>query len=625
MGSAAATDSTSNDNLELQSTNNNVVNDTTSISTDTIDTDKTSTDSSNTKVITKSSNTQSSTNTVKSSSSSANSATTTKKLSTKTKVYNITTTSSKITLKADVTTNDNSKVKNGTVVFKLNGKTVGKATVKDGGAKLTYTIPSNWNKINYTITAVYAENSYYKRSTSNSTLKIKSTLSTKVAVTDITAVPGNTITLKAVITTSDGKYVQTGNVAFKINGKTVGTVNVNNGGAKLTYKIANNWASKKYNITAVYGANEYYKAAKANGTLKINGKTNPKIAINTTSVISGKTVTFTTTITNSAGKLINGGKVAFKVNGKTIGHANVTKGVAKLKYTVPGNWNGKYNITVVYGSYENYNSVKKTTTLKVVKSVSTKVTINTTSVYNNQTVTLTALVKDSSGNKVNGGKGSFKINGKTIGTVNVTNGVATLKYSIPSSWNGKYNITFVYGGSGKYNSSRKTTTLTITKKTTNKSSSITVPSGYEKYVKSTTNCDVTNSKIKSLAASLTSGATSTYNAAVKIFNYVRDKISYTFYMNTRYGSVGTLNRKTGNCVDQTHLLAALMRASNIPTRYCHATCTFSSGLVVGHVWAEVYVNGKWYSCDTTSSRNSFNNIKNWYKSTTIYRYTSISF
>lgn len=625
MGSAAATDSTSNDNLELQSTSNNVVNDTTSISTDTVNTNKTSTDSSNTKVITKSSNTESSTNTVKSSSSSANSATTNKKLSTKTKVYNITTTSTKITFKADVTTSDNSKVKNGTVVFKLNGKTVGNATVNNGGAKLTYAIPSNWNKINYTITAVYSENSYYKRSTSNSTLKIKSNLSTKVAVTNISAVQGDTITLKAVITTSDGKYVQTGKVSFKINGNTIGTVNVNNGGAKLTYKIVKNWASKTYNITAVYGANEYYKAAKANGTLKINGKTNPKIAINTTSVISGKSVTFTTTITNSAGKLINGGKVAFKVNGKTIGHANVTKGVAKLKYTVPGNWNGKYNITVVYGSYENYNSVKKTTTLNVVKSVATKVTINTTSVYNNQTVVLTALVKDSSGNKVNAGKGSFKINGKTIGTVNVTKGVATLKYSIPSSWTGKYNITFVYGGSGKYNSSRKTTTLTITKKTTKTSSSITVPSGYEKYVKSTTNCDVTNSKIKSLAANLTSGATSTYNAAVKIYNYVRDKISYTFYMNTRYGSVGTLNKKTGNCVDQTHLLAALMRASNIPTRYCHATCTFSSGLVVGHVWAEVYVNGKWYSCDTTSSRNSFNNIKNWYKSTTINRYTSISF
>lgn len=621
MGSVAATDTTSNNNIELLSTNNNVVDNTTSISADTTTTQKTESVSTNTRQITKVTNTSSSNNSVKSSSGSANSAVTNKKLSTNTKVYNITSTTSKITFKADVTTTNNAKVKNGTVVFKLNGITVGNTTVKNGGATLTYTIPSSWTKINYTITAVYAENSYYARSTSNSTLKIKSNLATKISVTDITTAPGNTVTLKAVITTSDGKYVKTGKAAFKINGKTVGTVNVNNGGAKLTYKIASNWASKSYNITVVYGANDYYKGAKANGTLKVNGKTNPKIAINTTSVISGKSTTFTTTITNSAGKTVNGGKVAFKINGKTIGHANVTKGVAKLTYTVPGGWNGNYNITVVYGGYENYNSVKKTTTLKAVKSVKPKITINTTSVYNNQSVVLTALVTDSSGNKINVGKGTFKINGKSIGTVNVVKGVATLKYSIPASWNGKYNITFAYGGSGKYNSSTKTTTLTVKKKTTG----FTVPSGYEKYVKSTTNCDVTNSKIKSLAANLTSGVTDAYTAAVKIYNYVRDKVSYSFYMNTRYGSVGTLNNKVGNCVDQTHLLAALMRSKNIPTRYCHATCTFTSGLVVGHVWAEVYVNGKWYSCDTTSSRNSFNNIKNWYKSTTVYRYTSISF
>lgn len=625
IGSAAATETTSNNDIELQSTNNHVVDNTTSIIANSVSTDNTIKDSTNNKEITKVSNTNSSTKTVKSSSSSANSTVTNKKLSTNTKAYNITSTTSKITLNADVTTKNSSKVKNGTVVFKLNGITVGNATVKNGGAKLTYTIPSNWTKINYTITAVYAENSYYTRSTSNATLKIKSNLATKISVTNITAIQGDTITLKSVITTSDGKYVKTGKAAFKINGKTVGMVNVTNGGAKLTYKIAKDWASKTYNITVVYGSNDYYNGATANGTLKINGKTNPKIAINTTSVISGKSTTFTTTITNSAGKIVNGGKVAFKVNGKTIGHANVTKGVAKLTYTVPGNWNGNYNITVVYGGYENYNSVQKTTALKVVKSVSTKVTINTTSVKNNQSTVLTALVTDSAGNKVNVGKGVFKINGKTIGTVNVTKGVAKLKYSIPSSWIGKYNLTFVYGGSGKYNSSRKTSTLTVTNKTTKTSSAFAVPSGYEKYVKSTTNCNVTNTKIKSLAANLTSGVKDAYTAAVKIYNYVRDKVSYTFYMNTRYGSVGTLNKKTGNCVDQTHLLTALMRASNIPTRYCHATCTFSSGLVVGHVWAEVYVNGKWYSCDTTSKRNSFNKINNWHKSTKVYRYTSISF
>lgn len=620
LGSVAATDTTSNDTYELQSTDNQVVtSDYSDIST------KSSSDSSNTKSISKV-NTSNTNNSVKSSSSTASSTTTKTQSSTNIKVYNITSTKgSKVTFKSLITSDKGSYVKNGTVIYKINGKTIGNATVSNGGAKLTYTIPSTWTNINYTITAVYTGNSYYARSTSNSTLKLKSNTNTKVTVKDITATQGDKITLKAVITTSEGEYAKVGKVAFKINGKTVGTANVSNGGAKLTFTIPNNWKSQNYIITVVYGKNDYYQSSTSNGTLKIKGKVNPKIAINTTSVISGKSTTFVTTITDSNGNLVNGGKVAFKINGKTIGVANVTKGVAKLTYTIPSNMNGKYNISVVYGGYGNYNSITKTTTLNIVKQVSTKLTITTTSVISGKSTVLTAKVTDSSGNLVSGGKAVFKLNGKTIGTVNVNNGVAKLTYLIPSSWNGKYNITFVYGGQGKYLSSRKTTTLTVTKTSKTSTNKFEVPDGYESYVKSTKNCDVTNSQIKSLAASLTSGTTSAYTAAVKIFNYVRDKVSYTFYMNTRYGSVGTLNRKTGNCVDQAHLLIALMRASNIPARYCHATCTFSSGLVVGHVWAQVYVNGKWYSCDTTSSRNSFNNIRNWYKSTTVHRYTSLSF
>jgi len=623
-GSVAATETTSNDNIELESSTNQIVNTNIDTSTNSENSINTSTNTTNSNTISKSTN---STKSVKSSSVSANSTTTNKPSSTNIKVYNITSTKgSTVTLKSVITSNNGSYVKNGTVVYKINGKTIGNVAVSNGGAKLTYTIPSTWTDINYTITAVYSGNSYYARSTSNSTLKLKSNVTTKVTVKDITAIQGDTITFKAVITTVNGEYAKIGKVAFKINGKTIGTANVSNGGAKLSYTIPNNWKSKNYNITVVYGTNDYYKSSTSNGTLKINSMINPKVTINTTSVISGKSTSFITTITDTSNKPVAGGKVAFKINGKTIGVSNVTKGVAKITYTIPSSWNGKYNITVVYSGYGNYKSITKTTTLTIQKQVNTKINITSTSVTSGKTAILTAKVTDSSGNLVNGGKAVFKLNGKTIGTVNVSNGIAKLTYTIPSSWNGKYNITFVYGGFGKYLSSRSTKTLTVTNPNSKTSvNTITVPNGYENYVKTTKNCNVTNSKIQSLAASLTSGTSNAYTAAVKIYNYVRDKVSYTFYMNTRYGSVGTLNKKTGNCVDQAHLLIALMRASNIPARYCHATCSFTSGLVIGHVWAEVYVNGKWYSCDTTSSRNSFNNIKNWYKSTSIKRYTSLSF
>ena len=130
------------------------------------------------------------------------------------------------------------------------------------------------------------------------------------------------------------------------------------------------------------------------------------------------------------------------------------------------------------------------------------------------------------------------------------------------------------------------------------------------YLKSTTNCPVGNSAIKSVVNSLTSGLTSDLAKAKAIYNYVRDSISYSFYYNTKYGAAGTLSAKTGNCVDQAHLLIAMYRTAGLAARYVHGTCAFSDG-TFGHVWAQVLVGDQWYVVDPTSTRNSFGTVVNW--------------
>lgn len=138
----------------------------------------------------------------------------------------------------------------------------------------------------------------------------------------------------------------------------------------------------------------------------------------------------------------------------------------------------------------------------------------------------------------------------------------------------------------------------------------TVSAGLQKYLAPSAHAQSNNPIIKSLAASITAGTTSDFGKATKIFNWVRDHISYSFYYNTRYGALGTLKTRSANCADTAHLMVALERAAGLPARYQHGTCRFSSG-TYGHVWAQVYVNGKWYYADGTSSRNSFGVIKNW--------------
>jgi len=162
------------------------------------------------------------------------------------------------------------------------------------------------------------------------------------------------------------------------------------------------------------------------------------------------------------------------------------------------------------------------------------------------------------------------------------------KYAVVNSWNGSSNGT-----------------------------TSTIPDSLKQYLKPTANAQSNNSNIKSLAASITNGLTSPYSKATAIFNWVRDHITYSFYYNTKYGALGTLSSRTGNCCDHSNLMVALARAVGIPARYEQGYCEFSDGWF-GHVWAQLYVNGKWYYADTISNRNNFGEINNWKTSNWTY-------
>ncbi|NLI76459.1 MAG: transglutaminase family protein [Candidatus Riflebacteria bacterium] len=91
--------------------------------------------------------------------------------------------------------------------------------------------------------------------------------------------------------------------------------------------------------------------------------------------------------------------------------------------------------------------------------------------------------------------------------------------------------------------------------------------------------------------------------AANIMSAVQSRVAYSFYFDTRHGAVGTLQGGSGNCCDHAHLIVALLRAAGIPARYGRSTCTFSSGLVCGHVYAYAFLDGKWVVMDASSDRN----------------------
>ncbi len=155
----------------------------------------------------------------------------------------------------------------------------------------------------------------------------------------------------------------------------------------------------------------------------------------------------------------------------------------------------------------------------------------------------------------------------------------------------------------------------------------------KKYRVATRNCQSNDPKIRALAYQLTNptsndtnstlGPLNDYQKAFNIYEWTEKNVDYSWYYNSRKGAVEVLNQRTANCCDMSHLIVALARAAGLPARYRHGTCTFTN-VTTGHVWADIYVDGRWIIADASNNNNDFGVIRNWNTSSWKLRNTYIS-
>jgi len=148
------------------------------------------------------------------------------------------------------------------------------------------------------------------------------------------------------------------------------------------------------------------------------------------------------------------------------------------------------------------------------------------------------------------------------------------------------------------------------------------------YLNATLHCQVGNATIVSVKNSAVGSASTAYQKAKNIFDYLQANTSYytPMYYNSQRGAVTTWNQRSGNCCDLSHLIVAVARTAGIPARYVHGQVVMaSSGSSYGHVWAELYADGTWYLCDLSNNVNTFGNQQAVKSKTINNRYTELPF
>ncbi|MBE6493956.1 MAG: Ig-like domain repeat protein, partial [Methanosphaera stadtmanae] len=286
-----------------------------------------------------------------------------------------------VTLKATITDDLGNLVNSGKVAFKVNGKTIGTATVSKGVATLNTTALKSWVKDGVTVFAKYAGGSNYV--TSNDTADVTVTLKTATVNIITTGVyqPGNNITLMAMVST-DSKVVNSGYVIFKLNGITLtdaqGNIikaNVTNGLAQASYTLSNSIAASNHTITAVF-IEENYNRAEDNDTFSV-AKAKVLLEINDISINEGQPAILTGKLVDKFGNLVTRStKITVKINGVSfIAAQTVSNGI--INFTLNQSTNGKTSIDkfklnkiydiVVYAGENNRNLGANATAILVKK------------------------------------------------------------------------------------------------------------------------------------------------------------------------------------------------------------------------------------------------------------------
>lgn len=298
------------------------------------------------------------------------------------------------------------------------------------------------------------ENSQLESSIDNSTLKSSIThevisasqtnnAENEVVIksNDVTKYYKSSTPFKATFLKSNGKALSNTNVKLIVGGKTITKKTDKNG----IVKVSLNNKPGTYKITVINPQNDN----KQTNTVKILSTIKSK---DFTKVYKDKKK-YSIQFLKNNGKALANKNVKIKFNGKKVSKKTNKKGKIRLSFNnlKPG----KYKIT-----FYQSNGLKKTNTIKVVRSSKTKLIGKNKMFVKSAKKTLKVQLKDQYDYKLSSNYTiKAKINGKTYKAKTNSNGIATFK--LKSINKGIYTIKYTFKAKGYYKSSETTNKITI--------------------------------------------------------------------------------------------------------------------------------------------------------------------
>ena len=280
-----------------------------------------------------------------------------------------------------------------------------------------------------------------------------------VTVPPVTAKLGESVDFVANIETT-GIDLKNLRVTFKLGSNEIGTTNVVNKVATLTYEVSTLWNPTTYPLIAsVYGTNFQNATVQSQATFTKD----PDATVVTVANVyqtQGTNATLTANITTVAGGKIGSGIAEFYKDDVKIATVTVRLGVASYVYKIASNEaSALHRIKVNYLGTNDYLPATGSGHfgIQTASAITAKAITGTIG----QSVTFNATVK-SGGKAVTSGKVHIYIDDTFIYSKKIENGSVVYKYTIPYTFDqGNHDLKYIYDGNSTLAPANKTVTLKL--------------------------------------------------------------------------------------------------------------------------------------------------------------------
>ncbi|WP_292752830.1 Ig-like domain repeat protein [Methanobrevibacter sp.] len=341
-----------------------------------------------------------------------------------------------------------SVINDGTVSFYVNDNFIFKSVVVNGVSSFTYVPLISGD---YEIKVVYCNNYFFDVSDVKNYHVDKA--ESIIDIEDLTSTFGDELTLIAKVCSSNNLSVNEGSVTFFDGETKIGSSNVYNGVASLSYTPL----AGEHKITVKYDSDNYLSCEDVSNIIIDKAETNIIIG-NVDEVYYTSPVVFNINVL-SHNSMIYDGVIKFYIGNNEVGYKNVL-GAVTFEYVAPNS--GDFDLIAIYGGTNNYLSSNATYSFKVNKLSTFIEASSLTTVYNGGK-DLIASLKDQNGVALSNENIIINFNGiKNI--VTDSNGQVKLQTNglVPKS---SYAVTITFEGNSNYASVTKNVKVTVKKAT----------------------------------------------------------------------------------------------------------------------------------------------------------------